>query len=99
VDSTVEPDKKPVIKDVTFKVQIAAGARKLEAQPYNFKGLRGVERIKVGRTYKYYIGNTSSLNEAEDLQKTARSKGFTTAFIVAFKNGERIPLESILEKS
>lgn len=84
--------------NVQFKVQIAAG-RKLETKPYNFKGLKNVERAKVGSSYKYYYGNTSNYSEIEKLKKIAQSKGFKTAFIVAFKNGEKISVDEVLKKS
>lgn len=85
--------------DVLFKVQIASGSRKLETKPYNFKGLKNVDRVKVGNSYKYYIGNTSSYSEIEKFRKIAKSKGYRTAFIVAFKNGEKISVEEVLKKS
>ncbi len=87
-----------IYENVQFKVQIAAG-RKLETKSYNFKGLKNVERAKVGSSYKYYYGNTSNYSEIEKLKKIAQSKGFKTAFIVAFKNGEKISVDEVLKKS
>ncbi|WP_457611271.1 N-acetylmuramoyl-L-alanine amidase family protein [Lutibacter sp.] len=85
--------------NVVFKVQIASGSRKLETKPYNFKGLKNIERVKVGKTYKYYFGLTKSYSKIKELQKLAKSKGFRTAFIVAFKNEKKIPVNNILKKS
>ncbi|WP_456463925.1 N-acetylmuramoyl-L-alanine amidase family protein [Lutibacter sp.] len=85
--------------NVVFKVQIASGSRKLETKPYNFKGLKNIERVKVGKTYKYYLGLTHSYSKIKELQKLAKSKGFRTAFIVAFKNGKKIPVNNILKKT
>lgn len=82
-----------------FKVQIAAGSRKLALKSYNFKGLDNVERIKYNSIYKYYIGKTSNYNEIKKIQQLAVSKGYKTAFIVAFKDGEKIPLEKVFKKS
>lgn len=86
-------------ENVEFKVQIASGSRKLETKAYNFKGLRNIKRVKVGNTYKYYLGLTQSYSKIKELQKLAKSKGFTSAFIVAFKNGKKIPVSNILKKS
>ena len=86
-------------KNIKFKVQIAAGANKLATKPYNFKGLKNVERLKIGKLYKYYIGKTSDYSEIKKLQKLAKSKGYTSSFIVAFKNGKKIAIEEVLKKS
>ena len=80
-------------------MQIAAGANKLATKPYNFKGLKNVERLKIGKLYKYYIGKTSDYSEIKKLQKLAKSKGYTSSFIVAFKNGKKIAIEEVLKKS
>lgn len=85
--------------NVAFKVQIASGSNKIETKSYNFKGLNNVERVKVGNLYKYYIGNTSNYGEIEKIQEQAKSKGYKSAFIVAFENGNKIPIEQVLKKS
>ena len=85
--------------NINFKVQIASGARKLETKSYNFKGLKNVERVKVGRSYKYYLGNTSNYTKIKEIQQLAKSKGYTSAFIVAFENGKKISVEKVLKKS
>jgi N-acetylmuramoyl-L-alanine amidase len=84
-------------KNVIFKVQIAAGSRKLETKSYNFNGLKNVEREKVGSSYKYYLGNTSNYNEILETQKLAKSKGYSSAFIIAFLNGEKVSVEDVLK--
>jgi len=99
VKSTGKKSSKNTFKNVEFKVQIAAGANKLETKSYNFRGLKNVERVKVGKLYKYYVGKTSNLNEVEQLLKLAKSKGYPSAFIVAFENGKKVLLEQLLKKS
>ncbi|PCI02300.1 MAG: N-acetylmuramoyl-L-alanine amidase [Flavobacteriaceae bacterium] len=88
-----------VFKNIVFKVQIAASKRKLKTKAYNFKGLRNVEREKVGKMYKYYYGNTSNYESAKVAQKEVKSKGYTTAFIVAFKSGKKVSVSKVLENS
>ena len=70
---------------------------KLLRKPYNFKGLKKVQRINVGRYYKYYYGNTSSYNAVKKSLKTAKEKGFTSAFIVAFKKGKKISVQQAIK--
>lgn len=96
IDESLELD---TYQNVIFKVQLASGKRKLEPKSYNFKGLKDIERVKVGKNYKYYLGKTSNFTKIEELQKLAKSKGYGSAFIVAFKNGEKISVEQVLKKS
>lgn len=86
-----------VKKDVIFKIQIAASSRKLETKSYNFKGLKDISRSKQDNLYKYYYGKTSDYNEARRLKNTAKSKGYSSCFIVAYKNGKKIPVEDALK--
>lgn len=86
-----------IYEDVVFKVQIAASSKKLDTKPYNFKGLKNISRDKQKGLYKYYFGNTPSYNEVKNLQKEAKAKGYTTAYIVAFKKGEKVKLSEIIK--
>lgn len=88
-----------IYEGVVFKVQIAASSRNLEAKSYNFKGLSEISKLKVGKLYKYYFGNTSDLNEIRRLETLAKEKGYTTSFVVAFKDGEQINLSEALKTS
>ena len=49
------------LRQIEFKVQIASGKNKIATKSYNFKGLKDIERVKVGTYYKYYYGNTSNI--------------------------------------
>lgn len=83
--------------NITFKVQIAASSRKLEPKPYNFKGLSDISRIHQGNIYKYYYGSTSNYNKAKSLVQDAKAKGYATSFVVAFKDGNKVPLADVLK--
>ncbi|MDB2385357.1 N-acetylmuramoyl-L-alanine amidase [Polaribacter sp.] len=80
-----------------FKVQIAAGDKKLSTKPYNFKGLRNIERKQTGRLFRYYFGNTSNYSEAKKLLTEAKKKGYKSAFLVAFKGSEKISVKDALK--
>ncbi|MBL4605708.1 MAG: N-acetylmuramoyl-L-alanine amidase [Flavobacteriaceae bacterium] len=104
LEDTVVDDTPMVIDEVTveekkepfFKIQIASSKKKIKTKSYNFKGLKNVERVKVGRYYKYYYGNTSDYKEVKSSLKRAKKKGYSSAFIAAFKNGEKISLKEAL---
>ncbi|ALJ04290.1 N-acetylmuramoyl-L-alanine amidase [Pseudalgibacter alginicilyticus] len=88
---------KTTFENIIFKVQIAASSRKLALKPYNFNGLEDVSSYKQGNLYKYYYGNTSDYNNVQSLEKTAQAKGYTSSFIVAFKDNKQIPLSEALK--
>ena len=90
-------DEVDASEDVLFKIQIASSQRKIRTKSYNFKGLKNVERVKVGRYYKYYYGHSSDYQQTKKAFRTAKKKGYSSAFIVAFKNGEKVPLAKALK--
>ena len=73
-----------------LSVQILTSSRKIPTTPRHFKGLKNVFYVKKGKVYKYYYGKTNSLEEAAEMQRIARLKGYRGAFIVGFKNGKRV---------
>ena len=68
------------------------GKNKIETKPYNFKGLKNIEIEEVEGFFKYYYGVTTNYNEAVESLKTAKSAGYDSAFLVAFKNNEKISI-------
>lgn len=85
-------------KAVSFRVQIAASKKKRKTVPENFKGLSNVETyLSEDSTYKYVVGRTGSYEEAEKLEKQVQGSGYPGAFIIAFKEGERIEMEKAME--
>ena len=97
-----KPDNRPVAaetaKGVVFKVQISASGKSLETVPENFKGLTNISKDASGAVIKYYYGATNSYDEAKQLLVTAKEKGYTSAFVVAFKEGKKITVQEALGK-
>ena len=54
---------------------------------------------QVGPVYKYRVGSSKSYAEACRMRDTLRRNGFPDAFVVAFEDGQRIPLEAALKKA
>ena len=92
-----ETTSKSIQDEVYFKIQITSGRRKIATKKYNFKGLANVQRVKVQRFYKYYYGKTSNYVKIKSMLREVKEKGFRTAFIAAFKNGEKIPVKEALK--
>jgi N-acetylmuramoyl-L-alanine amidase len=97
IDKAIEETEERIYKDVTFRVQLAASSKKLDTEPYNFKGLKSVSREKEDGLYKYYYGETSDYNKITLMQSFAKEKGYATCYIVAFKNGEKLKLSEVLK--
>ena len=97
----VEPDNSPNNSDtsIVFKVQIAAGSKKLATKSYNFNGLNDISRTKSKSMYRYFYGQTSSYDTVVELKNEALNKGYKSAFIVAYKNGERIAIKTPLKST
>ncbi|PWA04077.1 N-acetylmuramoyl-L-alanine amidase family protein [Flavobacterium psychrotolerans] len=83
---------------VIFKVQIAAVGKKIELTPSNFKGLKNVSiNSDNGALYKYTYGETSDYDTAKLNLQEAKSKGFATAYLIAFKEGKKISVQEALK--
>ncbi|HKL36071.1 MAG TPA: N-acetylmuramoyl-L-alanine amidase [Salegentibacter sp.] len=86
-----------IFEDITFKIQLAAGSKRLETKPYNFKGLRNVERAREDGLYKYYYGATSNYTRINELHIEARQNGYPSSYIVAFRDGSKITVNEALK--
>ena len=84
-------------EEVTFKIQIASSKNKILVKSYNFKGLKNVQRVKVGSYYKYYYGITSDYEEVKNALLKAKKKGFSDAYIAVFENGKKTSLSKVLK--
>ncbi len=65
---------------------------------YSFKGLKNVAREKFGTLYKYFYGSTSNYTEIQLLKTFAQEKGYSSAYVVAFKDGQKVKLSEVLNK-
>lgn len=96
-----EPKKENPVPEldtkVVFMVQIAASAKSIECKPSNFKGLENITELKGKDIYRYMYGKSHNFEEAKRLQAVAREKGYAEAFVVAYQNGERIPISKAIE--
>ena len=79
-------------------MQLSSGKIKVETKSYNFKGLKNVERVKVGSYYKYYYGNTNNYTEILEKYKIAKKKGYLKSWIVAIENGKKVSLREVLKR-
>lgn len=91
------PVKKEVDAGVRFKVQIVSSPTPLTISPKKFKGIEGVEEMKVKGSYKYTVGNEKSFQDGVDLQNSIRKRGYKDAFLISVYQGKRIPISQALD--
>jgi N-acetylmuramoyl-L-alanine amidase len=84
---------------VIFKVQVNASSDLYSLKSENFKGLDGITYYYERNSYKYMYGETFDYPTAKKLLKTAKSKGYDSAFIVAFKKGLKISLNEAFKSN
>lgn len=82
---------------LVFKVQIKMSTRYFKPNDPVFNGLDGVSYYMEDGAYKYTIGNAASSAACTAQKQRAYSKGFHDAFIVAFLNGKRIPVQKAVQ--
>ncbi|MBN3036804.1 MAG: SPOR domain-containing protein [Bacteroidales bacterium] len=97
----IEPAAK-IAEDVTFSVQILA-AKSLTLPVEEFKKQYGItEETHIqmfGDIYQLVSGNFHSYREAKEFRRKLIAKGLNDAFIVAYRNGSRIPIDDAYEMS
>ena len=89
---------KKVAESIMFKIQLMASSKNVPLSSNNFNGLSNLSQEPYKNLYRYMYGETRSYREAKMMQTLAQEKGYKTAYIVAYKLGERIPIKQALEE-
>ena len=92
-----EPEKAEQPAKPVFKVQILTASKKLSTGDSRLKGLKDVAYYQENGVYKYTVGNSTDYNEIYRLRKEIVGK-FPEAFIIAFKNGERMDVQEAIRE-
>ena len=80
-----------------FKIQILTSSRPIAANDKRLKGLKGVEHYQEGGLYKYTYGSSTDYNKVVRTKREITPK-FKDAFIIAFKNGKKINVQTAIEE-
>ncbi len=83
--------------EIVFKVQLLASSKNIPLKPENFNGLDQISSEPIKNMFRYLYGNAENYAAAERLKAQADTKGYTTSYIVAYRNGERIALKEALK--
>jgi len=100
VAKEAEKEKKKIItsaptegnnKNIIFKVQLMASTKDIALEPANFGGLNKLSKEQFKQFRRYMYGSTDSYAQAKLLKSNADAKGYSTSYIVAYKDEVRIP--------
>ena len=81
-----------------FRVQILTSGKKIDLADAQFKGVKNVEEYFNNGVYKYTSGKSTDFDQLNKvILRALKKKGFTQSFIVAFKDGKRIPVSDALK--
>ena len=83
--------------DTYFAVQFSTLNKKVPVTDKAFKGIKEVEVIESNGAYRYISGHFQTKSAAVTRQNEIRVLGYKDAFIVAFKNGERVSVKEAEE--
>lgn len=83
----------PGAQTVLYAVQLRSSDKQLSLRDPVFAGLSGVSEYLQQGSYKYYVGNHATFDDALKHQNTLRKQGFKDAFVIAMRNGKRITIE------
>lgn len=75
---------------IVYKVQIESRSRKIGNPSQHYKNLNDIDFYEHNGQYKYTTGIFYTKKDADNYCKQVKSKGYTTAFVVSFKNGKRL---------
>ena len=85
--SGLNPDK------AVFRVQIVNSPKRLALSSKVFKGRTDIFEYKSDNSWKYTVGEFEKQQDAVKLQAEMKTAGFPDAFVVAFRNNQRISLK------
>ncbi len=75
---------------MSYRVQIATEPKEISVGAPKFSRFSDVKMYRHGGMYKYTVGDEADLAAALELLAAAKQKGVKDAFIVIFRNGDRI---------
>jgi N-acetylmuramoyl-L-alanine amidase len=92
IQGTPAPQRPPA--NILFHVQLAATSRALDTRTDKWRDTGYlIELVREDNLFKYQARNFSSLEQAFEARLQLQSRGFSDAFIVAYKDGQRISVE------
>ena len=98
VQKSSRPTEKAQTAKPVFKIQILTSDRVLPSRSRLFKGLSPVSYYKENGIYKYTYGEGTDYNRILRLKRNKVDSKFKDAFIIAFKNGEKMNINQAIRE-
>ena len=95
---STEANKDQTLQKPVFKIQILTSGKLLPNRSKLFKGLSPVGHYKEKGIYKYTFGSDTNYNKIRRLKRDQTDKKFKDAFIIAFKNGEKMDVNQAIRE-
>ena len=86
----------PSTTGISIRVQVASMSKEVPTTSAVFGSLISVRMYVHNGMFKYTVGDETTVAGAERVLNQVKAKGFKDAFIVFFKNDERITKEEAL---
>ncbi|MFK7950552.1 MAG: OmpA family protein [Saprospiraceae bacterium] len=87
-----------ITKGISYKVQVKTLNTMLDDKVLSEYSDPLIERVADNANMKYTVGLVKSHRTAEELRQELIAKGFTDAFIVVYKDGERLETKEDIQK-
>jgi len=75
---------------VIYRIQIAVTSQMINIKQAPYNSIKNITYEKHGNTYKYMAGNFTNAADVKKELADLKSKGFKDAFIVVYKQGNRL---------
>jgi len=81
------------LSKVVYKVQVLSSEEKILMDTASIREIRNVGMYIDEGVYKYTAGEFTTMPDAVKFRDSLHNKGFTDAFVIATKDGKRIPIK------
>ncbi len=82
--------------ELYYRIQILSSDKAISSNAKKFKNYTDIREISDNKVYRYYVGEEKSYSAISSYLKLVR-EDFKDAFVVAFKNGQKITLQEAKE--
>ena len=90
VQEVVEEILTPPAAEIYFSIQFLSSKHEKSLDAVEFRGINDLRMYQHMGLYKYTSGEFATFEQAQQHINNVIAKGFKDAFVVAFRNGERI---------